>query len=46
MKPDTQVGFSPDHIVLDGDQLPLPQRGTAPLPNFRRMAGWIKMHFV
>jgi len=28
-----QVGLGPGHIVLDGPQLPLPQRDTA--PNFR-----------
>ena len=31
-----EVGLSPGHIVLDGDSLPLPQRGTA--PNFRPMS--------
>jgi len=30
-----QIGLGPGHIVLDGDQLPLPQRGTAISPNFR-----------
>jgi len=30
MKLGTQVGLSPGHIVLDEDQAPLPQRGTAP----------------
>jgi len=34
MKLGMQVGLVPDHIVLDGDPAPLPQRGTAP-PNFR-----------
>jgi len=33
MKLGTQVGLGPGHIVLGGDQLPLPQRDTA--PNFR-----------
>ena len=33
MKPGLQVGLGPGHIVLDGAQVPLPQRGTA--PNFR-----------
>jgi len=26
-----RVGLGPGHIVLDGDQLPLPQRGTHPI---------------
>jgi len=26
-----QVGLGPDHIVLDGDPGPFPQRGTAPI---------------
>jgi len=31
---DTEVAFGPGHIVLDGDQAPLPQKGgAAPLPN-------------
>jgi len=30
MKLGMQVGLGPDHIVLDGDPAPLPQRGTAP----------------
>ena len=30
MKLGTQVGLGPGHIVLDGTQVPLPQRGTAP----------------
>jgi len=30
MKLGTQVGLGPGHIVLDGDPVPLPQRGTAP----------------
>jgi len=33
MKLGVQVGLGPGRIVLDGDQAPLPQRGTA--PNFR-----------
>ena len=36
MKLGVQVGLGPDHIVLDGDPAPLPQRGTA--PNFRPMS--------
>ena len=36
MKLDMQVGFSPGDIVLDGTQLTLPQRGTA--PRFRPMS--------
>ena len=42
-----QVGLSPGHTVLDGDQLPLPKRGRA--PNFPahihcgQTTGWIKM---
>jgi len=48
MKLGMQVGLSPGHIVLDGTQLPLPQRATA-LPQFSahvccgEMAAWIKM---
>ena len=45
-----QIGLGPVHIVLDGNQLFLPQRGTAPLsPQFSahiccgQMAAWIKM---
>ena len=30
MKLSMEVGVGPDHIVLDGDPAPLPQRGTAP----------------
>ena len=30
MKLGTQVGLDPGHFVLDGDQLLLPHRGTAP----------------
>ena len=32
---DMEVGLGAGHIVLDGDQLPLPKGGTA--PNFRPM---------
>jgi len=44
-----EVGLSPGHIVLDGDQLHLHQRGTALPPPFSahvccgQTAGWIKM---
>ena len=46
MKLGMQIGLGPDHIVLNGDPAPPPQRNTA--PNFRPMsvvakAGWIKM---
>ena len=34
MKLGTQIGLGPDHIVLDGDPAPLPQKGTPPLPIF------------
>jgi len=34
MKLGVQVGLGPGHIVLDGTNLPLPQRGTA-TPNFQ-----------
>ena len=27
-----EAGLRPGHIVLDGDPVPLPQRGTAPSP--------------
>jgi len=27
-----QVGLGPGHIVLDGDQVPLPKKGAQPLP--------------
>jgi len=37
MKLGVQVGLGPCHIVLDGDPGPLPQRATAPPPNFRPM---------
>ena len=47
MKLGMQVGLGPGHIVLDGTQLPLPQRGTAPQFSDHiccyRTAGWIKM---
>ena len=47
MKLGMQVGLVPDHIVLDGDPAPLPQRGTALqfLAHIccGQMAGWIKM---
>jgi len=45
MKLGMHVGLGPGHIVLDGDQLPLPQKDTA-LPIFGPyllMAGCIKM---
>jgi len=48
MKFGVQIGLGPGHIVLDGDQLPLPQGGTA-LTQFSahiccgQMAAWIKM---
>jgi len=44
----TQVGLDPDHIVLDGDPAPPPQKGDR-APQFSahvycgQMAGWIKM---
>jgi len=42
-----QVGLDPDHIVLDGDPAPPPQRGTAPQFSTHiccgQMAAWIKM---
>jgi len=34
MKLGMQVGLGPSHIVLDGDQAPLP-KGAQPSPNFR-----------
>jgi len=46
MKISTQVGLDPRYIVLDGDQLPLPRRGTAPIFGLYfcgQMAAWIKM---
>jgi len=38
-----QVGLSPGHIVLDGAQLPLPQKGTPPIfgPYMLWPTGWI-----
>jgi len=38
MKLGMQVGLGPGHIVLDRDPVPLPQKGTEPLPNFRPMS--------
>jgi len=44
-----KVGLGPGHTVLDGDPVPLPQRGTAPPSQFSahiccgQMAAWIKM---
>ena len=35
MKPGTQVGLVPGHIVLDGDPAPLPKRGGAASPILR-----------
>jgi len=32
-----EVGLSPGHIILDGDQLPHPERGTA-VPTFQPMS--------
>ena len=47
MKLGMQVGLGPDHIVLDGDPAPLPQRVTAPqfLAHIccGQVAGWIQM---
>jgi len=48
MKRGTQVGLGPGHIVLDGDPIPPPQRGTAPTQFSAhiccgQMAAWIKM---
>ena len=48
MKLGMQVGLGPGHIVLDGAQLPLPQRGTASTQFLAhtccgQMAAWIKM---
>jgi len=42
MKLGMRVGLGPGHVVLDGDQLILPERGTA--PNFRSIcivAKWL-----
>jgi len=42
-----ESGLGPGHIVLDGDPVPLPQRGAAPQFSAHiccgQMAGWIKM---
>jgi len=47
MKLGMQGGLGPDHIVLEGDWAPLPQRGTAAQIFAHiccgQMAGWIKM---
>jgi len=47
MKLGMQIGLGPGHTVLDGDQRPLPQRGTHPqfLAHMccGQMAAWIKM---
>ena len=49
MKLGMQVGLGPGQIVLDENQLPLPQRGGGEAPNFRpisavaKTAGWIEM---
>ena len=47
MKLGMQVGLGPGHIVLDGDPVPPPQRGTDPqfsaLICCGQMAAWIKM---
>ena len=48
MKLGMQAGLDPDHIVLDGDPAPPPQRGTAPTQFSThiccgQMAAWIKM---
>ena len=40
----THVGLGPGHIVLDGAQLPLPQRDRAHV-YCGQAAGWIKMPF-
>jgi len=48
MKRGMEVGLGPGHIVLYGDQLPSPKRGTS-APNFSahvhcgQTVGWIKM---
>ena len=45
----TEVGLGPSHIVLDGDPVPLPKKGTEPSAQFSanvycgQTAGWIKM---
>ena len=47
MAPDMEVGLDPDHIVLDGDPAPLPQKGHSPQFsahfNCGQTAGCIKM---
>jgi len=47
MKLGMQVGLGPGHSVLDGTQIPLPQRGTAPQFSAHiscgQMAGWMNM---
>ena len=47
MKLGLMVGLGPGHIVLGGDQAPLPQRGTAPQFSAHiccgQIAGWVKM---
>jgi len=47
MKLGMQVGLGPGHIVLDGDPVPLPQKGRSPQfsahVNCGQTAGWIKM---
>jgi len=47
MKLGMEAGLSPGHIVLDGDPVPLPKRGTAPQFSAHvccgQTAGWIKM---
>jgi len=40
MKLAMQVGHGPGHIVLHGDQLPLPQLGTASPPIFGPYLLW------
>jgi len=49
MKVSTEIGLIPGHVVLDGDQLSLPKRGTA-LQLLAHVccgqtARWIKMPF-
>jgi len=49
MKLGTQVGLDPGHIVLDGNQAPLPKGAQPVSPQFSahiccgQMAGWIKI---
>jgi len=38
MKPGTEVDLGPSHIVLDGDQAPLPWKGGTAVPTFRLMS--------